>query len=706
MTWDWSLVVVICEVAIGLGMVIFVHELGHFLVAKLCGVKCEKFYLGFDIGGWRLCRFRWGETEYGIGVLPLGGYVKMLGQEDNPARLRQEIERAKLKAEGGGPKGEGGESIDLAAAERALFDPRSYLAKSVPRRMAIISAGVVMNVIFAFLMASGAYWLGVRQINCGVGLVLSGEGGWKAGLRVGDEFEEIAGRKVARFDDLRNSIMVGDIAQGVPMVIHRPGVDEPLRIRVSPERGGMVPRIGVGPPSTTTLSLDRPPVFPGTPAAAAKPKFESGDKIVAIDGRPVQSYAEIQAYFVRDPDRPLRVTVKRPQQAGTAGRAAEQRGAERGQTAPEVSVPASRLTIEVAPRPMRWLGVTMEMGEISAIQDDSPAAKAGLREGDRIVAIDGHGVGDPLVLPDWLRTHAGQTITLKIDRPGNEQPIEIRVTLRAADWLELPDYEKNDRPISSPNLGIAYHVLNRVVSVAAGSAAAQTGIRPGDVITAATILPPEEPATEGEKVEQREAKLELSEDKRNWPALMYLLQATLPGTRVELTLEGDRKVTLQFEDAPDWFNPDRGFDFEWASFVQQARSIGEAFRMGAQETHDSLMLVARFLQKLGTQISPRALGGPITIVRAAAHFASKGVPDFLIFLAMLSANLAVLNFLPIPLLDGGHMVFLAWEGVRRKPPNERVQTALTVLGLAFIVGVMLWAIGLDFVRLFQWLFGG
>src|ERR1044072_7407017 len=72
--------------AIGLGAVIFVHELGHFLVAKWCGVKCEKFYLGFDIYGLKLWHHQWGETEYGIGILPLGGYVKMLGQDDNPYR--------------------------------------------------------------------------------------------------------------------------------------------------------------------------------------------------------------------------------------------------------------------------------------------------------------------------------------------------------------------------------------------------------------------------------------------------------------------------------------------------------------------------------------------------------------------------------------------------------------------------------------------
>ncbi len=101
-----GLCVVILLVAVGLGFVIFVHELGHFLVAKLCGVKCEKFYLGFDIGGLKLCKFRWGETEYGIGVLPLGGYVKMLGQEDNPARLREELERAKQQ-KGREERGEG-----------------------------------------------------------------------------------------------------------------------------------------------------------------------------------------------------------------------------------------------------------------------------------------------------------------------------------------------------------------------------------------------------------------------------------------------------------------------------------------------------------------------------------------------------------------------------------------------------------------------
>ena len=91
-------------VAIGLGFVIFVHELGHFLAAKACGVKAEKFYIGFDIPmpkilGWqipsKIAKFQWGETEYGIGILPLGGYVKMLGQDDDPRKYKEEQARAK-----------------------------------------------------------------------------------------------------------------------------------------------------------------------------------------------------------------------------------------------------------------------------------------------------------------------------------------------------------------------------------------------------------------------------------------------------------------------------------------------------------------------------------------------------------------------------------------------------------------------------------
>src|SRR5262249_8622025 len=194
---------VILQVALGLGFVIFVHELGHFLVAKACGVKCEKFYLGFDIYGLKIVKFQWGETEYGIGILPLGGYVKMLGQDDNPARMAEETRRAQMQkqqvaatASAAGPASASADHApplphgdwpsEPVSDPHAPYDPRSYMAQSVPKRMAIISAGVIMNVIFAFLMATVAYLIGVHEVPCIVGGTIVGGAAWSANLQPGD----------------------------------------------------------------------------------------------------------------------------------------------------------------------------------------------------------------------------------------------------------------------------------------------------------------------------------------------------------------------------------------------------------------------------------------------------------------------------------------------------------------------------------------
>jgi len=95
------------------------------------------------------------------------------------------------------------------------------------------------------------------------------------------------------------------------------------------------------------------------------------------------------------------------------------------------------------------------------------------------------------------------------------------------------------------------------------------------------------------------------------------------------------------------------------------------------------------------------LSGPLGILEVASHAAREGPARLLLFLTMLSANLAVVNFLPIPVLDGGHMVFLTYEGIRRKPASERVQLLLTYLGLVLILTLMIWVLGLDFAKLFS-----
>ena len=215
------------------------------------------------------------------GVLPLGGYVKMLGQEDNPGRLREELERAKalqeqksrISAEPEPPVAvadSSAEPIDIKAAEEALYDPRSYLAKSVPQRMAIISAGVVMNVLFAFVVAMIAYGIGVYKVDSEIGHIAPGGAAWRADLRVGDRVIEVAGKPVTQFDKLREATMLGNIDHGVPIVIERPGVSGPLHVVVEPDRDQPVPTIGIAGPNTTTLREDEPTAF-GTPAMRLGP---------------------------------------------------------------------------------------------------------------------------------------------------------------------------------------------------------------------------------------------------------------------------------------------------------------------------------------------------------------------------------------------------------------------------------------------------
>jgi len=94
-------------------------------------------------------------------------------------------------------------------------------------------------------------------------------------------------------------------------------------------------------------------------------------------------------------------------------------------------------------------------------------------------------------------------------------------------------------------------------------------------------------------------------------------------------------------------------------------------------------------------LSYKELHGPLGIATVAYSVAQQGLPELLLFLGFLSVNLAVLNFLPIPVLDGGHMIFLIWEGITRKRPSERVLIAATYFGMAFVLCLMMLVLYLD-----------
>jgi regulator of sigma E protease len=121
--------------------------------------------------------------------------------------------------------------------------------------------------------------------------------------------------------------------------------------------------------------------------------------------------------------------------------------------------------------------------------------------------------------------------------------------------------------------------------------------------------------------------------------------------------------------------------------------------LGAEETWEQMTMVVQIMRGMGSgRISPTNLGGPGTIFWVAYLSAKHGFASLLLFLTMLSANLAVLNVLPIPMLDGGHLVFLSYEGIRGKPADERIQIVLSVIGLILLMALMIFVCGLDINR--------
>ena len=137
--------------------------------------------------------------------------------------------------------------------------------------------------------------------------------------------------------------------------------------------------------------------------------------------------------------------------------------------------------------------------------------------------------------------------------------------------------------------------------------------------------------------------------------------------------------------------------------VARAETLGAALAGGWAKTVDSMGAIYRQLINIGRNVSAKAFGGPVMIVDIAYKATGTHDGTFLLFLCLISANLAVVNILPIPVLDGGHLLFLFYELIFRKRPNESVQVTLSYIGLFIILGLMVWVIFLDIARVIGWM---
>ncbi|MCH7728447.1 MAG: site-2 protease family protein [Planctomycetes bacterium] len=466
---------------------------------------------------------------------------------------------------------------------------------------------------------------------------------------------------------------------------------------VSQIKGANYAKIGMRSTGIPTL-LDELPVIPYSSAGLAK-AFKGNDVIVAINGKPVKHLYEVNRILTQRSDETLTFTVERKEKEGST---------------------PTKLDIEVAPVRLMRLGVHMKIGCITAVQVNSPA-EGKLLPGDLIETVNGEPVGDPFTLGDRLRKLAGQEVVFGIRRNESEstQTIQsVKVTPRQP--TILPEHRTAD-PIAIDEIGVAFRVLNWVVHVEPGSPAGVarntltgkvSGIKRGDKIVKLEFVATEKEKKEYEEVGVTLKPIDLKEENIEWPMVHEYLQDLTSTTKVKLTLLRNgqiRKVDLAWDKNSTWFTekthyrPARGFLWQRKTDIHEAGSFGEAFGLGWRQTKEDATRVFRFLQKLiRGEISATNLGGPGTIAVVATSEAMQGTPRLLLFLTLLSANLAIVNFLPIPVLDGGHMMFLLYEGIRGKPPNEKVFMGLTLIGFAFILGLMLFVVGLDIFRFSNW----
>lgn len=671
---------------IGLGIVIFVHELGHFLVAKACGVRCDKFYVGFDVpitlGPWTisaLWKKKWGETEYGIGTIPLGGYVKMLGQDDNPNNADDESASTMI------------ESVDEDGNKTEVVNPRSYTAKSVPQRMAIISAGVVFNLIFGVIFAAIAYNMGVPYIPAQISWVQPGSPAWEAGLNPGDEIvglnSEGKVRKDLRFDkDMTLQIIMNGDDKAMPFVVKRTDGQQEV-IDIVPKntyKDAQRPTIGVAPMYTTKMVI-APKLMNMIFGSEVADQLKPGDNLTGINGEPIANFLDYQKYVANHPYDALKLKLERK--------------------IDKESEATEEVEVEIPTVPYRETGLVMEISPIRGIRSGSPAEKAGLKVGDKLLSLNGEPLGDGYTLTSRETKWAGETIEVVIERDGKEETKSIETVVPQGFSSEyLPGYE-----IGLQTLGLTFDLTTTIADVLPDSSAAKAGLAAGDEILIVGFQGTNDAAKEvnGEmKIGAEDVKVKT--DEIAWQAVQWTLQVAHPDTEMVLTVKKKdsgtpENVSVSSTPSKTDMLQSRYLRFDVVEKIQYATSIGDSLYLGVREVGEGMNQVLVVLRKIFSgEMQISGLGGPGTILYVATAESSRGISRLLTFLTLISANLAVVNFLPIPVLDGGHMMFLLYEGIRGKAMNEKWMLRLTYLGLAMVLTLMVTVIFLDINRFFPW----
>lgn len=533
-----------------LGPLVVVHELGHFLFARFFNVKAEIFSIGF---GPTLFKKQWGETEYRLSWIPMGGYVKLLGAEPEEELSADDMKRA--------------------------------LSRQAPwKRFFIFFGGPLFNFLFAIVVFMAILLIGEQHISSKVGRVVEGSVAERAGFQPGDRILAVQGKPVRKFEEL-NSELQEFPNQEVQLSVLRAGAPadaapETVRVKTHTEEGysvygeeravGVIP--GLFPASRSTeVGVSDPR------SIAAKAGIKTGYKVTEVNGVVTKTWEEVVLKVVAIPvetvfkltlvskdtiAQPLTLELKKSSAQDTLGSLA--------------GLYSSELFVER----------TIEK---------SPAEEAGIQPGDRLVAVGSTQLRSFFELKDSIQSGGEKNgaVVLKWEREG--QLIERQVT---------PTATQSRDPLLKKQTTYTIGVVPQLI----------------------------------------------------WAEPEYVVERVL------------NPVALV------WRATERMAVFSWRNLVSIRKMI----------TGD---------------VSVATLGGPILIGKIAGESISRGLIAFLTTMAVLSVGLGVLNILPVPVLDGGHLLLLGIEMVRGKPLTLRQMEIVQQVGLSLILLLMVVVIRNDLARL-------
>ena len=594
--------------AIGLGGLIFFHELGHFLACRVTGTRVEAFSIGF---GPKLFGWRRGETVYKLCIIPLGGYVKMAAE--NPGDERSE-------------------------------DPAEFPNKSFSAKVLIMSAGVIFNGILACLLFAWAFGLGVPQVRAQVGTVTIGGAAWDAGMQRGDIVRAVDGKRILDFSDLSVAVALSDAEEERRFTIERG--DETIELDLTPRYSEMRGMVSIG--VARYFIPEAAEVTDGSPAAKAGAR--PGDRILAVNGLPVRGVAEAQGVLSR--------------LAGSFDEGVTTLAIVMLVRSTDGSVAALHFDLPIDESPQ--VGIVPYYGRrIAKVRKDGPMDGL-LRPGDLLLAVNGAPVADLHQFSDGAQGLL-TVESIRVKRDGKETTL-------------TPSAPLTDRQMAEGIAAAAWDRDSTRVSPRDGMPAARAGMLAGDLVLSV-----------GDK------------EIESWPELQErILDHGKEPVEIRIKREDGSEHTLKVVPAGRASLLDAGFLFKPPLEFAKESSFTGAVALGWNRTVDNAWNVIRTLKGLITaNVSARHVGGPIAIARMTYGMFEHGWASYLYLLALISINLAILNLLPIPVLDGGQIMILIAEKIRGKALPETAVHYLQLVGVVLILGLIGLALTNDITNMFR-----